>query len=272
MKISVIISTYNHPKWLEKVLWGYEVQTYNNFEIVIADDGSGPDTKAVIDSFIENSELEIRHVWHEDVGYQKCQILNKAIVACSADYLLFTDGDCIPREDFVEQHVKKAEKGFFLSGGAIRLPMETSRYIEKEHIQNGEAFDKNWLTEQGLEKKFFKNLKLSKNAVLTELLNMITPANASWNGGNASGWKEDILGVNGMDERMEYGGQDRELGERLFNAGIKSKQLRYSAILLHLEHGRGYKSKESIDKNLSIRNETKRRKITWTPFGIEKKE
>ena len=39
-KISVIISTYNSEEWLEKVLWGYEMQTEKNFELILADDGS----------------------------------------------------------------------------------------------------------------------------------------------------------------------------------------------------------------------------------------
>ena len=40
MKTSVIFTTYNSPTWLEKVLWGFFSQTYRDFEIVIADDGS----------------------------------------------------------------------------------------------------------------------------------------------------------------------------------------------------------------------------------------
>jgi GT2 family glycosyltransferase len=103
-------------------------------------------------------------------------------------------------------------------------------------------------------------------------LNTITPTNASWNGHNASGWKKDIVAVNGFDERMQYGGQDRELGERLFNYGIKSKQLRYSAVCVHLDHPRGYKTKESIEKNLQIRSKVKSEKAVWAASGIIKSE
>ena len=116
----------------------------------------------------------------------------------------------------------------------------------------------------------FKNTKLRANNKLNAILNFITPTNASWNGHNASGWKADILAVNGFDERMQYGGQDRELGERLFNYGIKSKQIRYSAICVHLDHPRGYKTPESINKNLAIRATTKNKKSKWTAFGIQK--
>ena len=46
--ISVIISTYNKPHFLEKVLTGYCFQTFNDFEIIIADDGSSNETKACL--------------------------------------------------------------------------------------------------------------------------------------------------------------------------------------------------------------------------------
>ncbi len=270
MRISVIISTYNHPLWLEKVLWGYECQTYKDIEILIADDGSGPETKRVVDEFKNRSGLEVLHVWHEDNGYQKCQILNKAIQAATSEYLLFTDGDCIPRKDFVEQHAKSAQKGFYLSGGAIRLPMPTSELISQNDIVSQKIFDLEWLNKNGHDQPFLKNLKLTKNDSLASFLNKITPANASWNGGNASGWKSDLIAINGFDERMEYGGQDRELGERLDNFGLKSKQLRYTAICVHLEHGRGYKNQGSIDKNKAIRKETRQTKKVWSEFGIKK--
>lgn len=270
MKFSVIISTFNHPGWLEKVLWGYECQTYKNFEVLIADDGSDEPTRALIDHFKTSSKLEIIHVWHEDAGYRKCQILNKAILAASTDYLLFTDGDCIPRNDFVEQHVKRAEKGFFLSGGAIRLPLDTSKLITRDDIVIQRSFSRKWLEENGLEKKLLKNLKLNQNKWLASVLNFITPANASWNGGNASGWKSDILSVNGFDERLVYGGLDREFGERMINKGIKSKQLRYSAICIHLDHSRGYKSESSIKKNIEMRKVTRRERKKSTEFGIIK--
>ena len=95
-----------------------------------------------------------------------------------------------------------------------------------------------WLKANGL-KPSFKNNKLTSTGLKSWILNLFTPTNASWNGHNASGWKKDIMAINGFDERMQYGGQDRELGERLFNNGLKSKQIRYSAICVHLDHPRG---------------------------------
>lgn len=268
-EISIIISTYNSEAWLEKVLWSYEAQTFKNFEIVIADDGSTQATANLISSMQKQVRYPIIHVWHEDNGFQKSQILNQAIVASNADYILMTDGDCVARQDFVQVHIDNREEGYFLSGGYFKLPMPISEAITKEDILSQRCFDVSWLKSKGL-KSSFKNNKLTAKGGLKKLLNSITPTNASWNGHNASAWKADIIKVNGFDERMQYGGEDREMGERMFNADLKSKQIRYSAVCVHLDHARGYVTPEMIEKNLKIRAATKSEKRTWTDFGIVK--
>ncbi|MBC3765891.1 glycosyltransferase family 2 protein [Neptunicella marina] len=269
MKVSVIFSTYNSPDWMEKVLWGFHFQTYQNFEIIIADDGSLEETRERIAQFEQQSGRKIKHVWQEDNGFQKCQILNKAIVTTEGEYLIFTDGDCIPRSDFIQAHVDNAKPGHFLSGGYFKLPMDISHKITKEDIQKGVIFDADWLIANGL-KKTHKLMKLNAKGWRKALLNKFTPTTPSWNGHNASCWRELIVAANGFDERMQYGGEDREFGERLVNSGIKPIQIRYSAICVHLDHARGYVKPEMIAQNKAIRAETKVNKVTRTPFGIEK--
>ena len=134
MLLSVIITTYNSEVWLQKVLEGYCNQTETNFEVVIADDGSTENTKLIIDSFSHKFQFPIQHIWQEDNGFQKCKILNKAILKTNSDYLLFTDGDCIPRKDFVEIHIKYREIGYFLSGGYFKLPLSISKLISEKDI------------------------------------------------------------------------------------------------------------------------------------------
>ncbi|WP_353850690.1 glycosyltransferase [Flavobacterium sp.] len=119
MEISVIFSTYNSEEWLEKVILGFSVQTFRNFEIIIADDGSREATKNLIDKLRAEIDIPIIHVWQEDNGFQKSQILNKAILASTSDYLIFTDGDCIPRKDFVQNQLKQKEFGFFYPEGIL---------------------------------------------------------------------------------------------------------------------------------------------------------
>ncbi|MBD0832050.1 glycosyltransferase family 2 protein [Aestuariibaculum sediminum] len=268
-KASVIISTYNQPEWLEKVLWGYELQTESNFEVIIADDGSGVSTQQLITKFKETSHLKITHVWQEDDGFRKTKILNKAILKTTSDYLIFTDGDCIPRSDFVETHLKLKTSNTFLSGGYFKLPEHISNVISKEDIVSQRCFQLEWLLNNGL-KKSFKTNKLTADGMKSWLLNTFTPTKATFDGMNVSGWKQAILDVNGFDERMQYGGEDREIGERLVNNGIKFKQVRYSTICVHLHHDRPYKNEEVIKFNKAIRKATKTNKHKITKFGIKK--
>lgn len=271
MELSVIITTYNQPEWLRKVLIGFEHQKMDDFEVIVADDGSDEKTRMVIDSFRNKFKFPIKHVWHPDTGFNKCAILNKAIVESASNYLVFTDGDCIPEYHFMQVHADRRDEGHFLSGGYLKLPMAVSKAITEEDISSQRCFDAKWLHSVGLPSSF-KNTKLTFKGGAAALMNVITPTGATWNGHNSSAWKKDILAVNGYDERMRYGALDREMGERMMNNGIKGIQIRYSAICIHLDHSRGYKNKTDLDNNAAIRNATKSEKKTWTDFGIKKPE
>lgn len=268
-KIGVVITTYNSPAWLKNVLLGYEAQTQNDFQVLIADDGSGQPTRDVIDYFIARGRLSIDHVWHEDKGFQKCQILNKTIAKTDCDYLIFTDGDCIPEPDFIAKHQALAEPGYFLSGGYVKLTTPVSNQITETDIKNGSPFDRQWLIAQG-QPNSHKLWKLFKNKTIKQFLNALTPTKATWNGMNSSTWTADIKACNGFNEDMQYGGLDRELGERLYNRGLKGKQVRYSIACLHLDHPRSYDTPETWKKNYAIRNDVKKTGRYWTDAGIVK--
>ena len=267
--VGIVISTYNNPRWLEKTLWSYEVQSVVPDEVIIADDGSGEETRMLIDSF--KASLPIKHVWHKDEGFRKTRILNEALRVATSDYLIFTDQDCVARPDFIETHLRFARERYILSGGYFKLPMDISECITREDIMCGRAFTLDWLVGKGL-KRNFKCTKLFNSRWFSTFMNFITPAKATWNGMNSSGWRRDILAVNGFDERMQYGGEDREMGERMFNNGIRSKQIRYSAIILHLDHKRPYVNAEALERNKAIRKETKRLNRVTTEFGLGMRE
>jgi glycosyltransferase involved in cell wall biosynthesis len=269
MGISVIITTYNQPEWLQKTLIGFKYQIVDAFEVVIADDGSDERTKAVIEEFRQTSPFEIQHIWHPDTGFNKCGILNKAIMAAKYDYLLFTDGDCIPRRDFVAVHLREAERGRFLSGGYFKLNTAVSNMIGEREISLQQPFSPSWLRSAGQEFTY-KMLKFVNVRFLEWLFNTITVTKPTWNGHNVSGFKDDIIAVNGYNEDMQYGGLDRELGERLENYGVRGKQIRYSAVCVHLDHPRPYRNKKTLSQNKAIRGRVKAEKIVWAERGIVK--
>lgn len=262
------MTTYNQPDWLEKTLWGYAAQTTRDFDLVVADDGSNGETKARVDAMRKATGLEIHHIWHEDRGFRKCKIVNRAIYSTDADYLIFTDGDCIPRRDFVETHLRWARLGRYLSGGYFKLPPEVSKRITAEDIRANTVFDASWLLQAGVQ--FTPRLiKFHLPAWLADLCCDLTTTQATFNGMNSSAWRQDILRINGFDERMQYGGLDRELGLRLENAGIRPLQIRYHALCLHLHHARAYRQREYIEFNRALRRETGLTGSTRTRYGIK---
>jgi glycosyltransferase involved in cell wall biosynthesis len=270
MKQSVVISTYNQPAWLAKVLHGYLHQAFTDFEVLIADDGSDERTAEVIDNFQQVADFPIRHVWHPDQGYRRQTILNLALLEADHDYIIMTDGDCIPRRDFLAVHARCARPGRFLSGGYCKLPMDLSLSLEPDDIESGRAFDAGFLRRRGLG-GFSALFKLGLPVSSGPLLDRITPTKATWNNCNASGWKADLIAVNGFNEDMQYGGADRELGERLANHGIRGYQIRHQAIVVHLDHQRGYKTPETLRKNRAIRDQVIATRSAWCSNGIVKR-
>lgn len=269
MRLSVVVTTYNSPEWLEKVLWGFESQRFRDFELLVADDGSDDRTRSLLDRLRPTLGFPLHHVWHEKQGFRKCTILNAAIARAEGEYLFFTDGDCIPRSDLLGVHAALARRGRFLSGGYLKLPMATSQAITREDIMAGRATDYAWLRAHGTPADR-QSLRLYWGPTMARLLDGLTPTRPSFNGHNASVWRDDLVRVNGFDERLEWGGLDRELGERLENAGVRGLQVRHRTIVVHLDHGRGYKRPEAMARNRAIRDEVAAGRLTRTPVGLDR--
>jgi glycosyltransferase involved in cell wall biosynthesis len=269
--IAVIVSTYNQPEWLRKVLWGYARQAHGDFDLLVADDGSGPETAAVIAAARADFGARLVHVWHPDDGFRKCDILNRAILASRADYLVFSDGDCIPRHDFVARHLRHARRGRFLSGGVVWLPRTLSHELTRSDIESGAIANPGWLRAHGWAGGRHR-LRLVRAGGLAALLDRLTPTRPTFNGHNASAWRTDILAVNGFEGEMQYGGLDRALGERLENAGVRGLQLRHRVVAFHLDHDRPYRTRESMRRNAELRRTIRRERLTRARRGIAELE
>lgn len=267
MTLGVIISTYNQPEWLGKCLLGFHHQTIAPDEIIIADDGSGDETRRVI-AEMQGTIKGLKHVWHEDHGFRKTEILNKALIESTSDYLVFTDGDCIPRADFLSVHLANAREGRMLSGGYVKLSLKASEAIEREGIISQRCFDTGFLR-QHMNLPARKAWKLTTSSPLSAFLDFTTTSRSSWNGHNSSVHRRALIAANGFDNRMKYGGEDRELGERLINAGMSARTIRHRAVCIHLDHDRGYITQDHLDVNNAIRRETHKSKRTRAVSGID---
>ena len=242
MRIAVIVTTYNRPDALEAVLEGYLTQTDPDFELIVADDGSGEETRAVVDRFAAQARFPVRHVWQEDQGFRAAAIRNKAVAATDADYVVFTDGDCIPARDFLAQHRRLAEAGWFLSANRVLLSERFTQEVLARRLP---------IHRWGLGRWLLAWLRRDVNRWLP-LVRLPDGAfrkrgAARWEGAktcNLSATRADLLRVNGLDERYAgWGLEDSDLVIRLLHAGIRHKSARFAAPVFHLWHHENDRSK-----------------------------
>lgn len=268
MRVAVILSTFNQPGHLRRALCGYLHQQRPPDEVIIADDGSGPETRDVIREFGAQAPFPVRHFRHDHDGWRKNAIVNRALATTTVDYIIFSDGDCIPRPDFIAAHVRRAHPLTFLSGGDYRLPENVTQAITLTDIHDGTVFQLARLRELGLPAGS-KTAKLRVGPAFGRALDFLNFSPARWGGSNASTWRSALLAVNGLDERFTFPGKDDvEMGVRLHNLGCRSRHIRHQAICLHLNHAKGYWRYDEMDKNLGFLHESRATRRTATPQGI----
>lgn len=234
--VAVIVTTYNRPDALAAVLAGYLAQSDRDFEMIVADDGSTAETAVVIKE-AQKGGFDIGHVWHEDRGFRAAAIRNHAIAQTTAEYIIFSDGDCIPLPGFVARHRRMAEKGWFLSGNRILLSEGFSRRVLRDRLPVHAWTSGRWLRAKlrGEVNRWLPLLTLPQDMALRKW-----PAQR-WEGVmtcNLSVWRKDLLEVDGLDEAYSgWGLEDSDLAIRLVRAGIRHKSARFAAPVLHLWHG-----------------------------------
>jgi len=236
MRIAVVITTYNRPDALSVVLDGYCAQKDRHFELIVADDGSTDATSRIIAAYKRRLDLRLSHVWQKDEGFRAAAVRNRAIAETSADYIIFTDGDCIPLPDFVSQHRALAEWGWFLVGSRILLSEPFTGHVLKNRVPVHTWTVAQWI-KAWVKKDINRWLPILFLPVVAPLRKL--PAH-KWEGAttcNLSVWRDDLLGINGLDESYSgWGLEDSDLAIRLLRSGIRRKSARFAAPLLHLWH------------------------------------
>lgn len=259
MVTALVISTYNWPEALKVVLQSFKKQTFLPKEILIADDGSGEETATLIKHFQQSFSIPVKHIWQEDKGFRKAAILNQAIAATSADYIIQIDGDCIAHRNFIEDHISGALTQTYLFGSRVNIKPEAVPNVLKQNFK-GFSFSNSAIRNKT------RNIRIP---LLQKMYSRDSRFSSKTRGCNLSYWREDFLAVNGYDETMEgWGREDSELVLRMLNNGVKGKRLRYGGIVYHIHHKE--KSKDKLAENTLIQQRTIEEKKTWCKEGIDK--
>ena len=270
--ISLIISFYNRIDFLKLIFAGLEQQKCHDFEVIIADDGSRDEIVKELNLLIGRASFPVTHLWHEDKGWQKNTILNKAIVAAEADYIIFIDGDCIPHPLFIQEHLLSKVPNQVVCGRRVTLTKQISSQLDATTIQ-GKYFHT---------KLFFQLLKASifgkEQTRIRHMMRLSNRTLRSWFvkdkekgilGCNFSVCKQDLLDVNGFDERFVYPGmgEDSDLENRLRQNGVRLVSKKFYVTVYHLYHG---PLGAYDDMNYTLFNENLNNNVTYTPYGIVK--
>jgi glycosyltransferase involved in cell wall biosynthesis len=233
--ISIIVTTYNREDALEAVLRSLARQTDQDFEVVVADDGSRAETAALIDGWKAKVGHRLLHVWHEDRGFRAAEIRNRAILASSGAYCIFLDGDCIARPDFVATHRRLAQPGVFVAGNRILLSPALTEQVLRDKLA-----PETW----GLATWIGQRLRGGVNRVAALLHLPLGPLRrlrqAAWQGvrsANLAVWRADLDRVDGFDAGYSgWGKEDSDIIVRLLRAGVRRKDGAFATGVLHLWH------------------------------------
>ncbi|NUM89286.1 MAG: glycosyltransferase [Bdellovibrionales bacterium] len=240
MKASVILATYEWPEALDMVFAGLATQSEKNFEVCLADDGSGVATRRVVEKW--RGALPIRHFRQDHKGFRKSRILNAAIRASRGATLIFLDGDCVPHREFVEQHLRLQEKGRYVAGRRVDLSRDVTRALSPALVGRGYLNGH----PMGLLRLFLDSFReggstpfhrayLVRNPLLRHLTGLDRVVDLK--GCNFSVSREDMLAINGFDERYEgYGREDTDVELRLQNLGLGIKSAKNLCLQFHLWH------------------------------------
>jgi GT2 family glycosyltransferase len=206
--------------------------------------------------------------------FGKCAAVNAAVRRArelDCDHLLFTDGDCLPAPTLLDSHLRAARPGRFVAGGVVRLSRALSDALGPADVEAG-RFSRGIATGVLLPVRRRRGDKplYALPRPLGLLLDLVNPRRTPWKGGNSSCSLSDFERVNGYDERFGWGSEDKELGERLENAGLRGFSLRYSAPVFHLWHERPYVRAEVIAHNRALLAETRRTGAAWTAAGLRR--
>jgi glycosyltransferase involved in cell wall biosynthesis len=232
---SVIVATYNRPDALERVLLDLDRQTVGDFEVVVADDGSGAETVETIDSLKSRVGYRLEHAWQEDRGFRAARARNLAVGKSQGEYLIFLDGDCLPAPDFVEGHRWLAERSRWVRGNRVNLTEEFTERVLAEELPVADWPLWRWVLAR-LRGEAVRTTPLLR--LRTRVLRKSNPR--KWRGArscNFGCWRQDFMRVDGFDEAYTgWGREDSDLAIRLINAGVYRKDGRYVVPVLHLWH------------------------------------
>lgn len=230
MKVSLLVATYNRPDALAVYLDSVRYQKVLPDEVIIGDDGSGEETKQMIEKIKKDFPIPLTHLWQEDKGFRLAMMRNKCVAQAKGEYIIETDGDIFLHPMFIHDHLRLAQKGVYLKGSRVNLGRKLS-----DEICASRQYRKIYPWSRGIEAKAENAFRFAKLSLF--LAPRYRKKQSPALGANMSFWREDFIAVNGYDEFFEgWGSEDEELVYRLQKLGLSKRYLKFAGIVYHLWH------------------------------------
>lgn len=233
--ISVIVATYERPDALEAVLCALASQSDHDFEVVVADDGSGTETARVVKEWAAKMPVPLGHVWHDDIGFRLAEIRNRAIRVSRGLYCVFLDGDCVPRRSFVAAHRRLAQRGWFVTGNRVLLSPAFTQHALRHCL----ALHR-WSAGRWIAARLLGSVNRVAPLIRLPLGSLRRLKARTWRGARGSNmafWREDLEGVDGFDAAFSgWGREDSDIFVRMITNGVRRKDGRFATGVLHLWH------------------------------------
>lgn len=266
---SLIISVYKDTESLRTVLDGLKFQSFQNFEIVISEDGESEVMAQFVASYPFVNEWQ--HLTQPDEGWRKNRALNNAVRLARSSYLIFIDGDCVIHHKFIENHLRFAAPGRILAGKRVKLgPMYSQLF--RDQIRQLPSLESRVGTETSGVKKdggrfYEEGLYFNPDGFLGFIPKLRKMHQLK--GCNMSFHREAIEAINGFDEdyKLPAIGEDIDLTWRFQGMGYKLFSLRNLAVQYHLYHKENW-ADQSV--NEALMEEKKRKKMFVCVNGLQK--
>ena len=259
LRSTLIVTTFNWPAALDLTLKSIARQTVAPEEVIVADDGSGPETAEIVERWKGRIAAPVQHLWQPHEGFRLARSRNRAIAAATGDYLIIVDGDMVLHRHFVADHLNAARPGSFIQGVRLLTEAEAADRMLREGSLDLHVFSR------GIRRR----RHAVRNLALSRLLFWERMGQSAIRGCNQAYWKSDLLHVNGFNEAfVGWGREDNEIAARLYNVGIRRRNLKFQALAIHLHHPSRHP--QGANPNDAILHQAIERGETWCRQGLDR--
>ena len=235
--ISVIVTTYNREDALDAVLAALSRQSDRDFEVVIADDGSGPATAALVERWRPRLGVPLSHVWQEDRGFRAAEIRNRAILAePAATTACFSTATASrgPISSPTHRRLARAADGSSPATACCSRGRSPPRCCATACSRRPGARPSGSASAGAAASIGWPPLLRLPLGPLRKL------GSGDWRGArscNLAVWRSDLDRVDGFDASFSgWGREDSDLLIRLLHAGVRRKDGRFATGVMHLWH------------------------------------